>query len=397
MTDLLEDGAQLGGPAEVEAAVCRLLDGIDAICGEGQYAEVAVDRPWSGPNPRITGEFSSIGAIRWYLERELAALLLRGASVVVAPSRPALDLADAALFAAVDESEWDVRSKKLFLFGPERVALSLDRLAHYTGTPPESFQRYVLFTNYAMHIEAFRERFPGAEGPDRPGRQMPAWHHRTDAHDGVSIVNIGVGPSNAKTITDHVGVLRPDALIMIGHCGGLRNHQDIGDFVLATAYLRGDHVLDDVLPIGVPVTPNHYLNRYLLDSLVERDARFRLGTVFTTDNRNWEFNQRPALEAIEASRSVAVDMESATIAANGFRYRMPNATLLCVSDKPLHGKPKLSGAAAAFYDASRRDHLDIAMDAVDRVRREHPAGVPAADIRSTDEPLFGTPTEPGAT
>jgi len=101
MTDLLEDGALLGGPVEVEAAVRRLLDGIDAICGEGQYAEVAVVRPWSGPNPRITGEFSSIGAIRWYLERELAALLLRVASVVVAPSRPALDLADDSLFTAV--------------------------------------------------------------------------------------------------------------------------------------------------------------------------------------------------------------------------------------------------------------------------------------------------------
>jgi len=395
MTSFDEDGALLDDPASVDGAVGRLLDGLDAICSEGEYASVEVHRPWSGPNPRITGEFSNVSAIRWYLERELAAMLRQGASVRVTPSRQAVALADADLFAAVDESGWDVRSKKLFLFGPERVALSLDRLAHYTGTAPESFQRYVLFTNYAMHIEAFRERFPDAEGPDRGGRQMPAWHHRTDAHDGVSIVNIGVGPSNAKTITDHVGVLRPDARVMIGHCGGLRNHQDIGDFVLATAYLRGDHVLDDVLPIGVPVTPNHYLNRYLLDALVERGARFRLGTVYTTDNRNWEFNQRPALEAIEASRSVAVDMESATIAANGFRYRMPNATLLCVSDKPLHGMPKLSDAAASFYEASRRDHLDIAMDAIDRVRREHPAGVPAADIRSTDEPLFGTPTDPG--
>ncbi|MGZ4759943.1 MAG: AMP nucleosidase, partial [Acidimicrobiales bacterium] len=331
-----------------------------------------------------------------YLERELAALLELGATITVRASRRATSIDDPALLRALDEVAWEMRAKKLFLFAPERMALSMERLAHYCGTPAESFQRYVLFTNYAMHVEAFRERFPDAEGPDRAGRQMPAWHHRTEGHDGVSIVNIGVGPSNAKTITDHVGVLRPDALVMIGHCGGLRNHQDIGDFVLATAYLRGDHVLDDVLPVGVPVTPNHYLNRYLLDALVERDARFRLGTVFTTDNRNWEFNQRPALDAIEASRSVAVDMESATIAANGFRYRMPNATLLCVSDKPLHGMPKLSGAAAAFYDASRRQHLDIAMDAIDRVRREHPAGVPAADIRSTDEPLFGTPTDPDA-
>ena len=83
-------------------------------------------------------------------------------------------------------------------------------------------------------------------------------------------------------------------------------------------------------------------------------------------------------------------MESATIAANGFRYRMPNATLLCVSDKPLHGQPKLQRRGRrVLRGASPRDHLDIALDAIDRVRREHPAGVPAADIRSADEPLLG--------
>src|SRR6476661_9113534 len=173
MSELEADGARLVDAAAVDEAVGRLLDVLDAICSEGEYASVEVERPWSGPNPVITGEFSNVSAIRWYLRRELAALLRKGASVQVRPSRPALDLADAALFVAVDESEWDVRSKKLFLFAPERVALSLDRLAHYTGTPPESFQRYILFTNYAMHIEAFRERFPDAEGPDREGRQMP--------------------------------------------------------------------------------------------------------------------------------------------------------------------------------------------------------------------------------
>src|SRR5699024_1483815 len=147
--------------------------------------------------------------------------------------------------------------------------------------------------------------------------------------DGVSIVNIGVGPANAKTITDHVAVIRPDSVLMIGHCGGLRNHQRLGDFVLATAYLRADHVLDEVLPTTVPVIPTHRLNTFLLDALEARSANYRLGTVYTTDNRNWEFNQREALASIRAARCVAVDMESATIAANGFRYRMPNATLLC--------------------------------------------------------------------
>jgi AMP nucleosidase len=390
----LVDGSVLAATA-IPDAVSGLLDTLAGIDADGWYPAIEVHRPWSAHNPKITGEFCGTYAIKRYLERELAALLARGATVAVRPSRPALSLDDPAFFHALDEAEWDLRQKKLFLFSPERMALSLERISHYCGSPPEAFQRYVVFTNYAMHVEAFLDQFPDAEGPERHSAQMPAWHHRADGGDGVSIVNIGVGPANAKTVTDHLAVLRPDAELMIGHCGGLRNHQEIGDFVLATSYLRADHILDDVLPCSVPVIPNQRLNQVLLRALEARGARFRLGTVYTTDNRNWELNQTGALAAMRVSRSIAVDMESATIAANGFRYRVPNATLLCVSDKPLHGSPKLSAAAAAFYEATRRDHLAIALECFDTVRAEHPAGLPNADIRSPDEPLFGAPPDVG--
>jgi AMP nucleosidase len=301
-----------------------------------------------------------------------------------------LDLHDPALFEALDETSWDLRRKKLFLFRPERMALSIDRLAHYTGTPAEAFQRYVLFTNYAWHVEAFRAALGEAVvGPDRPGRQMPAYHFSSPGRAGVSLVDIGVGPSNAKTITDHIAVLRPDLMLMIGHCGGLRNHQDVGDLVLATTYQRADGVLDHVLPPAIPVASNHRLNNYLLEALVRRELPYRLGTVYTTANRNWEFDQATVLEDIRLSRAIAVDMESATVAANGFRYRVPTATLLAVSDKPLHGTPKLAAAAQGFYQATRQWHLDVALEVVQRVRTAHPDGLPAADVRSPDEPLLG--------
>lgn len=376
--------------AGIDGAVTRLIDALDAIDRDGWYPSLAIERPWSVHNPCITGEFSRPGAIRSYLRRELTALLQRGAAMTVRPSRRALALDDPDVFAALDEDRFDLRAKKLFLFGPERMSLSLDRLSHYCGTPAESFERHVLFTNYAMHVEAFRERFDDAEGPQRDGVQMPAWHHHRPGGDGVSLVNIGVGPANAKTITDHLAVLRPDTMLMIGHCGGLRNHQQLGDFVLATSYLRGDHVLDDVLPTTVPVIPNHLLNTFLLAALDNADAPYRLGIVHTTDNRNWEFNQGATLGAIRTARCIAIDMESATIAANGFRYRIPTATLLCVSDKPLHASPKLAAGATAFYDASKRKHLDIALSCLEQVRQEHPDGLPTHDIRSPNEPLLGT-------
>ncbi len=381
------DGAGLC-PDELDSAVSRLLDVLDDVDKDGWYPALDVVRPWSDHNPRITGEFARPGAVRRYLSRELRVLLARGAVVTVRPSRPALEFSDPDFFAALDEDRFDLRAKKLFLFGPERMALSLDRLSHYCGTPAESFERHVLFTNYAMHVEAFRERFADAEGPDGDGRQMPAWHHRTPAGDGVSLVNIGVGPANAKTMTDHLAVLRPDTMIMIGHCGGLRNHQQLGDFVLATSYFRADHVLDDALPATVPVIPNHRLNTLLLHALETSGSPYRLGVVYTTDNRNWELNQGVTLARVRAARCVAIDMESATIAANGFRYRIPNATLLCVSDRPLHASPKLSAGAVSFYQASKHDHLGIALNCLDRVRREYPNGLPHHDIRSPDEPLF---------
>ena len=180
-------------------------------------------------------------------------------------------------------------------------------------------------------------------------------------------------------------------MLMIGHCAGLRNHQDIGDYVLATAYLRDDRILDHALPTTIPVIPNHRLGSYLLNALDGHRARYRIGTVLTTANRNWELEIESMERTFEQSRAVAVDMESATIATNGFRYRIPSATLLCISDKPLHGAPKLAEQAERFYDASRRAHLEITLECIDRVRHEHPAGIPNADIRSPDEPLFGAP------
>ncbi|HHX85242.1 MAG TPA: AMP nucleosidase [Actinomycetales bacterium] len=370
-------------------AAARLLEALIEIDASGRYPRIEVVRPWSDHNPIIVGEMARPGAIDWYLTRELKALLKLGAQITVAPSRQSLDFDDPLFFDAVDEQRFDLRAKKLFLFGPERMALSLDRLAHYTGTPAESFQRHVLFTNYRMHVEAFLERFPDAERPHRDDVQMPAYHAPAPDSSGVTLINIGVGPSNAKTATDHVAVLRPDTMMMIGHCGGLRNRQRIGDYVVATGFLRKDHVLDEVLPTTIPVVPTARLNRLLIEELEARGSEFRMGTVYTTADRNWELNQQQPLADMRTARCVAVDMESATVAANGFRYRIPNATLLCVSDKPMHAAPKLAGAAAEFYSRSKQIHLDIALATLDRVRELHPRGLPTQDIRSYVEPLIG--------
>ena len=380
-----------GSEAELEASITKACELMDEAYKLGYYSKITVTRSWSKHNPTISGKASRPSAYRWYLRRELLKLVRQGAEIEVVPDRARVDLSSPDLLKRIDESDFDLTRKKLFLFGPERVDLSTQRLEHYTGTQPERFQRYVLLTNYKMHMDAFETAYPDCEKPSRPDVQMPAYHHVTDKNDGVSIVNIGVGPSNAKNLTDHLAVLRPDAMIMVGHCAGIRNHQEIGHFVLATGYMRADRLLDDTLPVSVPVAPSFLINRYLAKVLEERKLAYRMGIVYTTCDRNWELALRGTLDDLHASRSVAVDMESATVAANGFRYRIPSATLLCVSDKPLHGKPKLPGEAKSFYMETKKQHLAVAIGAVELARQEFPDGLLNSDIRALDEPLMGGP------
>ena len=372
-------------------ATCEQLE---TTFAEGFYSKITVHRHWSRHNPEISGKIARPSAYRWYLRRELFKLARRGAEITVSRSRKRVDLNSASLLTMIDETDFDLTQKKVFLFGPERSELSIQRLEHYTGTRAEDFQRYVLLTNYQMHMDAFASQYPDCVRSSRGSVQMPAFHKVETENLGISIVNIGVGPSNAKNLTDHLAVLRPDAMLMVGHCAGVRNHQEIGDFVLASGYMRGDHLLDAVLPLSVPITPSFLFNRALARVLDETGLRYRMGTVYTTGDRNWELSLRRTLENLRASRSIAVDMESATVAANGFRYRIPNATLLCISDKPLHGQPKLPTEAKIFYDDTKLHHIAIAIAAIGLIKQDFPDGLPNSDIRAWEEPLLSGPDRP---
>jgi AMP nucleosidase len=317
----------------------------------------------------------------------------------------------------------------LSLFTAARVDYSLQRLRHYTGTSPECFQNFVLFTNYQFYIDEFvrlgHEAManagseyiafvePGnvvtrriglpAEAGDELGMppprlpQMPGYHLLRADRSGITMVNIGVGPANAKNITDHIAVLRPHAWIMLGHCAGLRNSQQLGDYVLAHGYVREDHVLDEELPLWVPIPALAEIQKALQQAVQDvthaegADLKriMRTGTVASTDNRNWELlpgNQ--AQRRFSQSRAIALDMESATIAANGFRFRVPYGTLLCVSDKPLHGEIKLPGMANHFYRERVDQHLRIGIHAMEMLREEGSTQLHSRKLRSFSEVAF---------
>jgi AMP nucleosidase len=307
-------------------------------------------------------------------------------------------------------------------FTAQRIDYSLARLAHYTATDPEHFQNHVLFTNYQFYVDEFEAYAramladpahgytafvaPGnavVTDPAAPlpplGRtpQMPAYHLVRPDSAGITLVNIGVGPSNAKTATDHIAVLRPHAWLMVGHCAGLRNSQRLGDFVLAHAYLREDHVLDDDLPVWVPIPALAEIQVALEESVEEVTGLegfelkriMRTGTVATIDNRNWELrDQSGPVQRLSQSRAIALDMESATIAANGFRFRVPYGTLLCVSDKPLHGELKLPGMASDFYRTQVSRHLQIGVRAMEKLREMPLERIHSRKLRSFEETAF---------
>jgi AMP nucleosidase len=320
-------------------------------------------------------------------------------------------------------------SQPLSLFTATRVDYSLQRLRHYTGTAPEHFQNFVLFTNYQFYIDEFialghaavadyaseyiafvepgnvvtrRVGLPAQPGDELgkvPPRlpQMPAYHLVRADGSGITMVNIGIGPANAKTITDHIAVLRPHAWIMLGHCAGLRTTQQLGDYVLAHGYVREDHVLDEELPLWVPI-PALAEIQVALESAVSEVTQLkgadlksimRTGTVASTDNRNWELlPDNGPQRRFSQSRAIALDMESATIAANGFRFRVPYGTLLCVSDKPLHGEIKLPGMANHFYRERVDQHLRIGMRALELLREQGVDQLHSRKLRSFAEVAF---------
>ncbi|WP_293577033.1 AMP nucleosidase [Phaeobacter sp.] len=310
----------------------------------------------------------------------------------------------------------------LALFTAQRVDYSLARLSHYTATDPAHFQNHVLFTNYQFYVAEFEayaraqladptsgytsfvstgdHEITSAEAEIPPIAklpQMPTYHLTRADGSGITLVNIGVGPSNAKTATDHIAVLRPHAWLMVGHCAGLRNTQTLGDFVLGHGYLREDHVLDDDLPIWTPIPALAEIQVALENAVAEvtelegYDLKriMRTGTVATIDNRNWELrDQSGPVQRLSQSRAIALDMESATIAANGYRFRVPYGTLLCVSDKPLHGELKLPGMASDFYRTQVARHLQIGIKAMEQLRGMPLERLHSRKLRSFDETAF---------
>ena len=200
-------------------------------------------------------------------------------------------------------------------------------LPRYTGVPLEGFGEYILLTNFAHYVERFAE-FLGVEvyGKDKA---MPSAHK-----DGVSIIDFGMGSANAATIMDLLSAIQPKATLFLGKCGGLKKKNKVGDFILPIAAIRGEGTSHDYMMPEVPALPSFMLQRAVSSTIRDMGLDYWTGTVYTTNRRVWEHDVE-FKKYLRKTRSMAIDMETATIFVAGFANKIPTGAFLLVTDQPM--------------------------------------------------------------
>lgn len=200
-------------------------------------------------------------------------------------------------------------------------------LPRYTGMELENFGKYILLTNFSRYLQLFAEwnkvEIVGANGP------MPA----ATAGD-ITMINFGMGSANAATIMDLLSVIMPNAVLFLGKCGGLKNKNNVGDLILPIAAIRGEGTSDDYLPPEIPALPAFSLQKAISSAIRDFGKDYWTGTVFTTNRRVWEHDSK-FKNYLRKTRSMAIDMETATIFTVGFVNKIPTGALLLVTDQPM--------------------------------------------------------------
>ncbi len=211
---------------------------------------------------------------------------------------------------------------------PSRETIVSGWLPRYTGMALKDFGKLVLLTNFFSYVEKFSARMnapiTGIGGP------MQA----CTSESGITMINFGIGSPNAATVMDLLSAVRPDAVLFLGKCGGLKTSVDLGHFVLPIAAIRGEGTGLDYFPIEVPALPSFRLHALVAEEIVKKEQDYRTGVVYTTNRRVWEHDEQ-FKEYLIRMRAIAIDMETATLFLVGHANEIPRGALLLVSDVPV--------------------------------------------------------------
>jgi len=230
-------------------------------------------------------------------------------------------------------------------------------LPRYTGTQLDEFGEYILLVNFSKYLELFAEKHEvEIKGQDRP---MPS-----ATAGSITIIKFGMGSANAATIMDLLSAIKPKAVLFLGKCGGLKKKSLLGDLILPIAAIRGEGVSNDYFPIEVPALPAFNLQKAISTSIREFGRDYWTGTVYTTNRRVWEYDDR-VKKYLRKIRSMAIDLETATIFTVGFANEIPTGALLLVSDQPMISEGvKTESSDKLVTDKFLEDHLLIGIDSL---------------------------------
>jgi len=230
-------------------------------------------------------------------------------------------------------------------------------LPRYTGVKLEDFGKYILLTNFDNYVKKFAEwNNVEVAGLDR------AMHSATAG--GITIINFGMGSPNAATIMDCLSAIKPEACVFLGKCGGLKKKNDIGDFILPIAAIRGEGTSNDYFPAEVPALPAFALQKAMSTTIRDNNQDYWTGTVYTTNRRIWEWDEH-FKEYLRKIRAMAIDMETATIFSTAFYNEIPTGAILLVSDQPMTVDGVKTEASDKVVTASYVDlHLKIGIESL---------------------------------
>ena len=239
-----------------------------------------------------------------------------------------------------------------------KESIARDWLPRYTGLDVDGFGDYVLLTNFRNYVDAFADRFDcQVHGDDRP---MQA----ATNGEGLTIVNFGIGTANAATIMDLLTARRPDGVLFLGKCGGLKRSTEIGHFILPIAAIRGEGTSDDYFPPEVPALPSFKLHKHVSEKIVERGFEYRTGVVYTSNRRLWEHDVE-FLQRLRSLTAIAIDMETATIFIVGHHNEISRGALLLVSDVPTTPEGvKTEASDRVVTEEWAEHHLDLGISAM---------------------------------
>ena len=233
-------------------------------------------------------------------------------------------------------------------------------LPRYTGTALADFGEYILLTNFNHYVKLFSEwkKVPVA-GLDKP---MP-----NATHDGMTIINFGIGSPNAALVMDLLSAIQPKAALFLGKCGGLKKKNRLGDLILPIAAIRGEGTSNDYLPAEIPALPAFSLQKAVSTTIRNHELDYWTGTVFSTNRRVWE-HDKEFKKYLQVTRSMAIDMETATIFVAGFANKIPTGALLLVSDQPMISTGVKTAESDKRVTADFvEEHLQIGIDSLNEL------------------------------